>query len=147
MMIISHTKDMDIVKKIMTSDGVWENLSTTGQDKETFEPITEWQYVIGEVDGEAVGLGIIHETKDGYNKCHVQVLPEHRKEHGKKFGLDGMRFIWANNTFDFMVASISSRFPNVRKFAELMGFELVKTRPKWYKEEGHDAWLFVAKRK
>jgi hypothetical protein len=137
---------MELVKKIMLADGVWENLSTKDLDKETFEPVPDWQYVIGRVDGEPVGLGIIHTTEQGYNKCHVQVLPEYRKEHGLKFGLDGMKFIWANNTFDFMVASISSKFPNVRKYAEAMGFELVKTRDKWYKEEGRDAWLFVAKR-
>ena len=144
-MIISHTTDLELVKRLITSDGIWENLSTAGIDRDTFEPVPDWQYIIGEVDGEAVGLGIIHKIKSGYNKCHVQVLPEHRKEHGIKFGLDGMKFIWENNTFDFMVASISSKFPNVRKFAELMGFEHVKTKPDWY--EDHDAWLFVAKRK
>ena len=144
-MIISHTTDMKLVKRLITAEGIWENLSTKGLDKETFEPVKDWQYVIGEVDGEAVGYGAIHKTRSGYNKCHVQVLPKYRKEHGIKFGLDGMKFIWANNTFDFMVASISSKFPNVRKFAELMGFEHVETKPNWYKE--HDAWLFVAKRK
>ena len=138
---------MEVVKKIMTADGVWENLSTKGQDKATFEPVPSWQYVLGSVDGEPAGLAIIHATEEGYNKCHVQVLPEYRKEYGLKLGLDGMNFIWANNTFNFMVASISSKFPNVRKYAEAIGFELVKTRNKWYKEEGCDAWLFVAKRK
>ena len=144
-MIISHTTDMALVKRLITSDGIWENLSTKGLDKETFEPVPDWQRIIGEVDGKVIGLGTIHKIKSGYNKCHVQVLPEYRKEHGIKFGLDGMKFIWANNTFDFMVASISSKFPNVRKFAELMGFEHVETKKNWY--EDYDAWLFVAKRK
>ena len=62
-MIISHTTDLELVKKLITSDGIWENLSTKGLDKETFEPVKDWQYVIGEVDGEAVGLGIIHKIK------------------------------------------------------------------------------------
>lgn len=145
-MIIKYTNDMNIVKALMVADGVWENISTKEQDRETFEPPPHWQYIIGEVDNEPVGLGIIHKTRQGYNKCHVQVLPEHRKEHGLKFGLDGMGFIWANNTFNYMVASISSKFPNVRKFAELMGFEMIKTVDKFYADEGHDAWLFIARR-
>lgn len=136
---------MKLVKRLMTSEGVWDNICAIGQDKDKFEPPLDWQYIMGTVDGEAVGLGIIHKTKSGFNKCHVQVLPEHRKEHGLKFGLDGMKFIWATNDFDSMVASISSKFPNVRKFAELMGFEYVQTKKNWYKD--HDAWLFVAKRK
>ena len=139
---------MELIKGLMTSDGVWEYISTPEQDKETFEPIPDWQYVVGFVDGTPIGLGIIHETKSGHNKCHVQVLPDYRKEHGMKFGLDGMKFIWSNNTFDYMVASISSRFPNVRKYAEAMGFKVVKTREKWYKldDVSYDAWLLVINR-
>ena len=139
-MIISHTKDMALVKKLMTSDGIWENISSEGQDRDTFEPIPSWQYVVGEVDGSPIGLGVIHKLRNGLNKCHVQVLPKHRKEYGIKFGLDGMKFIWANNTFDKMVASIPSKFPNVRKFAEVMGFKLIK-------ETDQNEWLFEAKRR
>ena len=139
-MVISHTTDMQIVKNLMTSDGIWEHISSEGQDREGFEPIPSWQYVLGEVDGDPIGLGVIHKLKNGLNKCHVQVLPEHRKEHGIKFGLDGMQFIWANNTFNKMVASIPNEFPNVRKFAEMMGFKLIK-------ETDHNEWLLEAIRR
>ena len=147
-MIIEQTEDMELVKKIMLADGVWEYISTPEQEKETFEPVPSWQYILGSVDGEPVGLGIIHEINGGHNKCHVQVLPGHRKEYGMKFGLEGMQFIWDNNTFDYMVASISSRFPNVRKYAEAMGFKVVKTDEKCYKLDNvtYDTWLLVANR-
>lgn len=137
---------MYIVKSLMVADGIWEHISTKEQNRETFEPPTHWQYIVGEVEGRAIGLAVIHKTSQGHNKCHVQVLPERRKEFGIEFGLKGMEFIWANNDFDYMVASISSKYPNVRRFAESMGFELVKTIENFYGDEGHDVWLFIARR-
>jgi len=137
---------MTIVKSLITADGIWETLCAPGQEKDTFELAPHGQYIIGVVDGKPIALVIIHKTSKGYNKCHVQVLPEHRKEHSKEFGVKGMEFIWANNDFDYMMASISSKFPNVRRYAEMMGFEMIKTVDNFYADEGHDAWLFIARR-
>ena len=148
-MIIEQTEDMELVKSILTVDGIWENIGGHLHDKTEYTPDDTWLYVIGRVDGEPVGMVLVHDTVEGHKQCHVQMLPEHRKEHSKEFGVKGMEWIWANTGIDRMVAAIPEIYPNVRKYAELQGFKVYRTLRKSYEKNGilSDRWLLEIKRK
>lgn len=138
---------MGLVKRILSTEGIWENVGGHRRDKDEYQPDESWLYVIGLVDGEAVGLVMIHDT-DGHKQCHVQVIPKHRKEHSKEFGVKGMQWIWDNTKIDRLVASIASIFPNVRKYAEMQGFKVIRTLEKAYEKNGilSDVWILEVKR-
>ena len=134
-MIIERTNDMSLVKSILSSDGVWENIGGHLHDKEEFSPDDSWLYVVGIVDGEAVGMVLVHDD-DGHDKCHVQIIPKYRKEHSKEFGVLGMAWIWNNTSINRLVASIPAIYPNVIKYAKLQGFEVLRTVDGMYKKDG-----------
>jgi hypothetical protein len=118
---------MELVKSILTVDGIWENIGGKGYDKAECIPKESWLYVVGKVKDNVIGMVLVHKTPGGLNKCHVQIIPEYRKEHSAEFGIKGMDWIWANTDIDTMVASIPTKYPNVRAYAELQGFVVVKT--------------------
>jgi len=139
---------MALVKSILTTDGIWEHIGGHGLIKEQFKPPKDWLYVIGLVDGEAVALVLVHDTAKGDKKCHVQILPEHRKEHGKEFGVKGMAWIWENTTINRMVASIPEIYQNVINYAKLQGFTIFCTVEEAYEKDGvlYDEFLLEIKR-
>lgn len=139
---------MALVKTILTTDGIWEHIGGHRSTKEQFKPAEDWLYVVGVVDGEAVALVLVHDTAEGDKKCHVQIIPKHRKEHGKEFGVKGMEWIWSNTTINRMVASIPELYPNVIKYAKLQGFTIFCTVEKAYEKDGllYDNFLLEIKR-
>ena len=78
----------------------------------------------------------MHVTPGGFNKCHVQIIPEYRKEHSKEFGAKGMQWLWANTDYETLVASIPEIYPNVVRYAVAQGFELIGTMEQAYKNNG-----------
>ena len=139
---------MEIVKYILLSDGIWENIGGHVREKEEYKPDDTWLYVIGVVNGSPIGLVLVHKTEEGHDQCHVQILPEHRKEQGKEFGIKGMKWIWDNTDIERLVASIPAIYPNVRRYAEMQGFQVFRTLEKSYKKDDimHDRWLMAVRR-
>lgn len=140
---------MDLVKRILTTEGIWEMIGGHLHKIEDYQPDDSWLYILGAVDGEPVGLVLIHDTTDGYNQVHVQIIPEYREQHSKEFGDKGMQWIWDNTDHDILVALIPSLYPNVKKYAELQGFELFKTLENSYEKDDtiYNDWLMTIKRK
>ena len=119
---------MELVKKILTTDGIWEMIGGKGLEKEDLLPDKKWLHAIGKVGDEVVGLVMVHDTPSGEKECHVQVIPKHRKKYSKEFGVNGMSWIWANTDIQKMIAEIPIKYPNVREYAELQGFEVYETK-------------------
>ena len=64
---------------------------------------------------------VYHTYLDG-NECHVQVLPEHRKEHAKEFGEQSLRHRGTRPLY----AEIPDLYKNVLDFALLNDFKVIK---------------------
>ena len=141
-MIIERTNDMALVKSILTTDGIWEMIGGKGLEKKDLIPDKNWLHAVGIVDGDVVGMVIVHDTPEGDKKCHVQIIPKHRKEHSKEFGVKGMRWIWENTDIQRMVATIPIDYPNVRDYAEKQGFVVYETKP----EKDGIIWLLEINR-
>lgn len=118
---------MDLVKQILTTDGIWDKIGGFGYEKDECIPKKAWLHIIGKVDDKVIGMVMIHDTPSGYNKCHITIIPEYRKQHSKEFGEKGMQWIWDNTDFHLLVATIPTKHPNVRAYAELQGFVVFET--------------------
>jgi hypothetical protein len=77
------------------------------------------QYVAGLVDSAIIGLMIYHDVGNKV-KCHIQVLPEYRKDHAREFARIALNFGKAKNAIVY--AEIPDCYPNVLRFAEKVGF-------------------------
>ena len=125
-MIIERSYDYPLIKQIMTEPQIWQEICGNYGDKiEEFEPLVDdYIYLIGYDKINIIGLFIIHKTKACY-KCHVQVIPERRKQYATEFGQESIRWVWNNSDISKLVALISSNLINVISFAEFLGFEII----------------------
>ena len=94
-------------------------------------PFDNHRYIGGFVNGEIIALMVYHTYKDG-NKCHVQVLPEHRKEYAQKFGEQSLIFRGTQPLY----AEIASLYQNVLDFALIFRFEILDKKIDDYKKNG-----------
>jgi hypothetical protein len=135
-MIFERTADKDLIKRILTTDGIWEMITDHGMKKEDYEPDESWLYVVGKVEEKEIGIVLVHATPDGFNKCHVQIVPEYRKEHSKEFGIKGMEWLWGNTDYEKLVATIPEIYPNVVRYALNQGFKLMGKMKRGYENNG-----------
>lgn len=121
-MIVNETNDIDLIKKVLCHPEIYGCISN---DKSM--PISEFyppigprvQYVAGFVDSAIIGLMIYHDVDDKV-KCHIQVLPEYRKEYAKQFARMALNFGKAKNAIIY--SEIPECYPNVLKFSKSFGF-------------------------
>jgi len=121
-MILKESFNAEDIKDILCHPEIYDSITDDNCQKlEDFEPpITdEYRYVVGYVKGAPIGVMVYHKYKDG-NECHVQVLPEYRKEYAKQFGQQSLEF---RGTVP-LYAEIPSLHDNVLKFALLNNFEV-----------------------
>ena len=74
---------------------------------------------------------VYHKHLDG-NKCHVQVLPEFRKEYALKFGEQSLLF---RGTLP-LYAVIPDLYKNVLEFALHFGFKVIDKKLNSYVKNG-----------
>ncbi len=123
-MIVRPTADIDDIKAILCNPAIYDTIADDNcPNIEGFEPPinNKYLYVGGYVDNEIIGLMVYHEYLDG-NKCHVQVLPEHRKEHAKQFGEQSLKHRGTRPLY----AEIPDLYKNVLDFAILNDFKVIK---------------------
>lgn len=124
-MIIERSIDYDLIKQIMTEPQIWQEICGNYGDRiEEFNPIEDnYVYLIGYDKLNIIGLFIIHESEYGY-QCHVQVIPERRKQYAAEFGEKVIQWTWDNTDISKLAALIPSNFTNVICFAESRGFKI-----------------------
>ena len=96
-MIIERSYDYPLIKQIMTEPQIWQEICGIHGDKiEEFEPaVDDYVYLIGYDKLNIIGLFIIHKSEYGY-QCHVQVIPERRKQYAAEFGEKVIQWTWDN---------------------------------------------------
>jgi hypothetical protein len=125
--IIERSYDYRLIKQIMTEPQIWQEICGVYGDKiEEFEPVIEnYIYLIGYDKINIIGLFIIHPENNGF-MCHVQVIPERRKEHALEFGKKVIQWTWSNTDINTLDALIPEKFKNVISFAKLQGFKVIE---------------------
>jgi RimJ/RimL family protein N-acetyltransferase len=127
-LIVERSHDYPLIKQIMTEPQIWQEICGNYGDKiEDFEPVVDdYIYLIGYDKLNIIGLFIIHESEYGY-QCHVQVVPERRKQYADEFGKKVINWTWSNTDINKLIALIPSKFKNVISFAEKQGFKIAGT--------------------
>jgi hypothetical protein len=133
-LIVKKTTCINDIKAVLCNAVIYDTI--TGDDcpnAEDFEPPVndEYLYVGGYVGGEIMALMVYHKYLDG-NKCHVQVLPEYRKEHAKTFGEQVLLF---KGTLP-LYAEIPDLYKNVLNFALMNGFNVIDVKENDYIKNG-----------
>jgi len=98
-----------------------------------FTPPDDCQYIGGFAGGELVAVMIYHKFRDG-EKLHIQVLEEHRMNHAMEFGKLGLDVGKAKGRPIY--ADIPDAYPNVLKFAQSFGFDVIERISNAVKKNG-----------
>jgi hypothetical protein len=132
-MIVKETTNQEQIRTILCNTLIYDTIASDDcLGVNDFDiPFDGHRYVGGFVNGEIIALMVYHTYKDG-NKCHVQVLPEHRKEYAQKFGEQSLMFRGTQPLY----AEIASLYQNVLDFALTFGFEVLDKNIADYKKNG-----------
>ena len=133
-MIIKECFNIDDIKDVLCHPEIYDTISSDECPKlEDFEPpmTEEYSYIVGYVKGEPIGVMIYHKYRDG-NSCHIQVLPQYRKEHAKQFGEQVLNFRGHSPLY----AEIPDLYKNVLEFAKLNGFVVIDENKNDYIKRG-----------
>ena len=142
-MNVRRSTDAAEIKRLLTTPGLWECISW-GADADTFEPpiMDSLIYLIAEAEGEPVGVFFMHPHSPVTATVHINMLPDCRGKDATKAGR--LFLAWAHTQTDYqkLIAEIPEVFPNVRAFAERMGFEVEGVNRKSYPLNGKlvDQW-------
>ena len=132
-MILQETKDLTEIKAVLCNPSIYDTITDDNCpiSSEFEPPLKGFRYIAGYVDGNVIALMVYHEYLDG-SKCHVQVLPEYRKEYAKQFGEQSLLF---NGTRP-LYAEIPELYKNVLEFAKINGFKVIDTKLNDYLKHG-----------
>jgi hypothetical protein len=123
-LIVTKIDNVDDIKAVLCNPAIYDTINDdNSQNIEDFEPpiSDEYLYIGGYADDKIIGLMVYQQYLDG-NECHVQVLPEHRKEHAKEFGEQSLKFRGTQPLY----AEIPDLYQNVLNFALLNNFKVIK---------------------
>jgi len=142
-MIIREVNDPELIKEVLCHPEIYGCIACDNSmpAEEFHPPITEGvQYVAGFEKNAIIGLMIYHDV-GGEVKCHIQVLPEFRKEHAKKFARMALNHGKAKNASIY--AEIPVCYPNVLSFSKSFGFYEAGTIKDSYQKDGenHDVTI------
>lgn len=134
MLTVKETVDEFDIKTILCHPDIYDTITDDNcVPSHKFNPTInkDYLYVGGYCKGDIIALMVYHKYNDG-NECHVQVLPEHRKEHAKKFGEQSLLF---RGTLP-LYAEIPALYKNVFSFALKNRFRVIKTKDDGYIKNG-----------
>lgn len=129
-MIVKQTNNIGEIKAVLCHPDICDKISNKGDSLEP--PITkDYKYIGGYVNSKIVGVMIYHKYLDG-NECHVQVLPEYRKEYALNFGEQSLEFRGTRPLY----AEIPDLYKNVLDFALINNFKVIEVRKNDFIKDG-----------
>ena len=121
-MIVKETKNAEEIKKVLCHPAIWGRIGGDVMSEDDFNPPMDCQYVAGYVDDVIIAVMIYNEIEERL-KCHIQVLPEYRKEYAREFARMALKFGEAKNASIY--AEIPDCYPEVISFAEEFDFKII----------------------
>lgn len=124
-MIVKQTNNIDLVRQLLCSPEIFDLITDDDcKNHEDLKTPIDYEYIIGIVNDEIIGVMVYHHHNN-LLYCHIQVLPRYRKAHAREFARMALEFGKAKNVDIY--AEIATRHPNVKRFAESFGFEVIET--------------------
>lgn len=142
-MLVERCYDMDVVRAILTHPDIYDRIAEDGTlPREEYIPdIVGAAYIIGLQDSIPFAVMIYHPINGVTWECHVQVLPDFRKEFADEFSQKALQWAWDMGV-NKIVAQIPFLYPNVKDFGLRHGFEIEGINRQSYLKNGqiHDQW-------
>lgn len=141
-MIIERTFDYDLVDSILTHPEIYKTIADDFAPPANEFKTPRSEEIIYLIDDQAIGVMVYSPASQIVMDCHVQVLPEHRKERALAFGKAVIEWLWRETGFKKINAQIPFLYPNVREFAERNGFVVEGINRGSYLKNGelYDKW-------
>lgn len=143
-MIIERTYNVDHIKQVLTDPGIWECIGGEEGDQSSYEPKIDEIWLTSYNNGSPIGMFNVHKTDLGLYQCHVQVLPEYRRD-ALEFGSRVLDWVWEHTEINKLIALIPETFENVKNFAITQGFEIEGFLTNTHEQGGHlfGNWLLA----
>ena len=122
-MIIKESFNAEDIKDVLCHPAIYDTISSdnSGPSSEFEPPVGgDDSFIVGYVEGVPMAVMVYHKYKGG-KACHVQVLPEYRKEYAKEFTQESLGFRGKETLY----ARIPDLYKNVINFALLNDFEII----------------------
>ncbi len=134
-MIVESTDDIGLIKSILCHPEIYKTIidDNCPPAEEFTPPMEDHNYIVGIYGNEAVGIMVYHWIDDKYY-CHIQVLPEFRKDHALSFARMALDIGLAKNLPIY--AEIPCIYGNVVRFAESFGFKCIGIKEDAHLQDG-----------
>jgi hypothetical protein len=134
-MIVEETDDMELIRSIVCHPEIYKTIidDSCPPAEEFTPPLEGHEYLVGFTGDDAVGIMVYHWNNDKYY-CHIQVLPEFRREHALNFARMALDIGLAKNLPIY--AEIPCIYGNVVRFAEHFGFKCIEEKEDAHLQDG-----------
>jgi len=137
-MIVKRTHDIELIESVMLRDDIFAVIAEDGQTKQDQDFDTYKNCFLSlAVDGQLIGIYVIHPQNQITIEIHAHVLPEYRKQHSKESGRKALDWI-INNVpqCEKVIAKVPSIYENVYLFCLANGFTEEGVNRLSYKKDG-----------
>ena len=143
-MNIERTKDKELIKKIVFTDGLWETVREDNVSKEGFDPDVEndvWLVVF--TSNKIIGCYIVEAKNSVMIEAHPCIIPKYRKEYTRDAGIVFFKWIMSDERIKKLTSYIPVIYPNVRDFCLRFGLrhEGINRSSTIKNGEIHDQWM------
>jgi hypothetical protein len=125
---------MTDIKGVLCHPEIYDRIAEDGMPNwEDYEPDIDGVMCV--MDENKIGVMLYHWVNGITLECHIQILPEYRKE-ANKFCQLALEWVWDNTKATKIVAQIPELYPDVVKFAYKNGFQLEGMNESSYMKNG-----------
>lgn len=136
--MVRRTYDIELILALLFHDDIWPTASedTSEQGDNVPDPIKNI-YLSLHAGGKVIGFVYAHSKYYKLIQCHINILPEYRREWSKAAGAAIIEWILCNTEHDQIYTEVPAIYSNVRRYLESFGFECIGTIKACYTKNQH----------
>lgn len=136
---VGPTRDLALVKQIMTDPSIWPGITDDGCPKpEDFVPLGDEHviYLLAYKDSQVCGLFMLHPHNEICWEVHTCLLPEGRGWKARELVAQGFKWVWANTKCLRIITNVPAfNFPALG-LAHDVGFEVIGVNKGSFMKQG-----------
>lgn len=138
MSLINLTQDPEVVNSILNHPDIVNITPDNGlvSKEDIADTMDSFLYFKVEKDKELAGLFAFNEIDDKSLEIHINMLKPYRGLFAKMVAEEVISNIFRKTQYNKLVAKIPTKYPNVLKFASLMGFKMEYMLEEEYIKDG-----------
>ncbi|TDI80628.1 MAG: hypothetical protein E2O80_06320 [Betaproteobacteria bacterium] len=122
-MNLEITRDSEIIKKVMTDSDIWSKISIDNVEKSDFNPEIPANIIfLAAFVSDVIGLHMFTSYKNGV-LYHPMLLKPYRKDYGREFFSNGIKWFFDNTDNDSLGAEIPISHKSTINLAKHLNFK------------------------